>query len=472
MEPTDLQACKATYERLRPSTAQQVLRFHRMQQTAAPQRERDSAAVADASNALKPQHPRSRQRADRGDQRGRDACTRSRRTAANRRCNARRRASPPIPPTTVRRSRRRPPAAPARRGAGRSAPPPAAAATSAESPSCRPANCCRPGASSSAAAAASSSRRRSRRPEARPESAAASAQPRSEASGRDRCRLTAIAEIASASVTANFRSKNGLCIAVMTSGRTPSSAKNISDRNRRRGQQRQRQHEADRPRAVRVVGGKRSNELIGFHSHCSRSLAVRLASPRCSATRTAPSLIANFAAVSLIEALSTAIDCSTSRWRAGSDCSWAATSLAGAVSGGGLARQRLGEIVDIDENPPAAAAQRIDQLVAGDRKQPGRERRVGVPGMPLQMHRQQNVLHDILGLIDRLPCPRQTAARRGPQHRRDGLEQAMIRRTRRLKWPTASGRSIRPHVRARALPHCNSVDLSICYARKRSITKS
>ena len=36
MKPTDLHACKATYERLRPSTAQQVLRFHRMQQTAAP----------------------------------------------------------------------------------------------------------------------------------------------------------------------------------------------------------------------------------------------------------------------------------------------------------------------------------------------------------------------------------------------------------------------------------------------------
>jgi uncharacterized protein (DUF2336 family) len=35
MEPSDLEACKATYERLRPSTAQQVLRFHRMQQTAA-----------------------------------------------------------------------------------------------------------------------------------------------------------------------------------------------------------------------------------------------------------------------------------------------------------------------------------------------------------------------------------------------------------------------------------------------------
>ncbi|MBV9556694.1 MAG: DUF2336 domain-containing protein [Pseudolabrys sp.] len=33
-EPTDLQASRDTYERLRPSTAQQVLRFHRMQQAA------------------------------------------------------------------------------------------------------------------------------------------------------------------------------------------------------------------------------------------------------------------------------------------------------------------------------------------------------------------------------------------------------------------------------------------------------
>ncbi|MGZ5875530.1 MAG: DUF2336 domain-containing protein [Bradyrhizobium sp.] len=35
-EPSDLEACRATYERLRPSTAQQVLRFHRMQQMATP----------------------------------------------------------------------------------------------------------------------------------------------------------------------------------------------------------------------------------------------------------------------------------------------------------------------------------------------------------------------------------------------------------------------------------------------------
>ncbi len=35
-EPTDLNACRDTYGRLRPSTAQQVLRFHRMQQTSSP----------------------------------------------------------------------------------------------------------------------------------------------------------------------------------------------------------------------------------------------------------------------------------------------------------------------------------------------------------------------------------------------------------------------------------------------------
>ncbi len=35
-DPTDLDSCRATYERLRPSTAQQVLRFHRMQQNTAP----------------------------------------------------------------------------------------------------------------------------------------------------------------------------------------------------------------------------------------------------------------------------------------------------------------------------------------------------------------------------------------------------------------------------------------------------
>jgi hypothetical protein len=44
------------------------------------------------------------------------------------------------------------------------------------------------------------------------------------------------------------------------------------------------------------------------------------------------------------------------------------------------------------------------------------------------MHCQQDILHDVLGLIDRLPCTRQPATSRRPQYRRDCLEQAMIRR--------------------------------------------
>src|SRR5258707_282450 len=60
-----------------------------------------------------------------------------------------------------------------------------------------------------------------------------------------------------------------------------------------------------------------------------------LANLRCSATRTAPSLIASFAAVALIEMLSTAIDSSTSRCRLGRPCRCAVTSVAGTVSATG-----------------------------------------------------------------------------------------------------------------------------------------
>jgi hypothetical protein len=47
--------------------------------------------------------------------------------------------------------------------------------------------------------------------------------------------------------------------------------------------------------------------------------------------------------------------------------------------------------------------------------------------MPLEVHRKQNLLHDILGLIDRLTRACKTAARSGPEHRRNGLEQTLIR---------------------------------------------
>jgi hypothetical protein len=40
--PTDLAETRLTYERLRPSTAQQVLRFHKMQEATAPKAKPDN----------------------------------------------------------------------------------------------------------------------------------------------------------------------------------------------------------------------------------------------------------------------------------------------------------------------------------------------------------------------------------------------------------------------------------------------
>src|SRR3569623_362189 len=91
-----------------------------------------------------------------------------------------------------------------------------------------------------------------------------------------------------------------------------------------------------------------------------------------------------------------------------------------------LAGKHLGEIVDVHEHPAAAATQRVDQLVARNGEQPRRERRFRVPGVSLQMHREQGILHNILGLIGRLPGTRQAAPRRRPQDRRDGRQETMV----------------------------------------------
>jgi hypothetical protein len=88
------------------------------------------------------------------------------------------------------------------------------------------------------------------------------------------------------------------------------------------------------------------------------------------------------------------------------------------------------------------------------------------------MHRQQDLLHDVFGLIDRLSGSRQTAPGHRAQHRRDGAEQAVI--------GAAVSRDGRPHqagpfiamiAQAAFLPG-NSADLSICYAGEFDLTKS
>jgi len=153
------------------------------------------------------------------------------------------------------------------------------------------------------------------------------------------------------------------------------------------------------------------NQAVGIHCHSFRSFAARPASPRCSATRTAPSVIDSFEAVALIEALSTATDCSTSRLPRRQTCQMTGDLASRQGFRRRLARNRLGKIIDIDEHPAAAPAQRVDQLIARDREQPRREWRIGVPGLPLQMHCEQNVLHNILGLIGRLSGSCQTTPR-------------------------------------------------------------
>ena len=145
--------------------------------------------------------------------------------------------------------------------------------------------------------------------------------------------------------------------------------------------------------------------------------------------------------------------------------SCAATSLAGAVSGGGSPGSISAKSSMLTKTRRPRRRSASISLLRAIANSHGANGAFGVPGMPLQMHRQQNVLHDVLGLIGRLPGPRQTRVARRPQHRRDRLQQAMIRRDCRRKWPPASGRSTRLHVRARALPPCNSVDLSVCYDR-------
>ncbi len=126
-----------------------------------------------------------------------------------------------------------------------------------------------------------------------------------------------MAGIASARVTRNFVSKNGLRIADMKSGRMPSVTSNIAATTGSVTNKAIASCVLTETRPLIVVGGERLNQAIGIHGQSFRSLAARLASPRCNATRTAPSVIDNFDAVVLMDALSTAIDRNTSRCRGG-----------------------------------------------------------------------------------------------------------------------------------------------------------
>ena len=70
------------------------------------------------------------------------------------------------------------------------------------------------------------------------------------------------------------------------------------------------------------------------------------------------------------------------------------------LRGGG---KRLGDLVDVDVDAPAAPPPRVDQLVAGDRIEPRRHRRIGLPGVAFHVNGQQRFLHDVLRIDAALP---------------------------------------------------------------------
>src|SRR3984885_15436457 len=76
--------------------------------------------------------------------------------------------------------------------------------------------------------------------------------------------------------------------------------------------------------------------------------------------------------------------------------------------------QELLEILKRLDLPPAATAQRVYNFVARDRIHPWRERLLGVPGVALEVDRQQGLLHCILDVRVPNPRARKSAARHSP----------------------------------------------------------
>ena len=205
--------------------------------------------------------------------------------------------------------------------------------------------------------------------------------------------------------------------------------------------------------------------------------AVWLSAPQVrdeSVTRTAPSLIEYFTAVSLIEVL---LD--RDRLQHVALALRQRIELAGDFACRNcllrhLARQGLGEIVEIPRRSASPVAAACRSACCGRLQTATGRQGLRYPlSVPLQMHRQQNLLHDILGLVGRLPGPRQAAPRGSAQRRRDRLQQAMIRRVIACHGRPHQAGPARPHVRARAPPSpCNSAVLSVCYAGGSTITNS
>src|SRR5262249_7784151 len=130
----------------------------------------------------------------------------------------------------------------------------------------------------------------------------------------------------------------------------PEQDRKKHDRNREPSGQRERKYRPGRGGARPVVGRKRLNKIVGAHGlyfrlcveRCNKAngghdrspnLAYSAASPRWSATRTAPSLMVSRVAASPMVAPSIAIARITARWRSGKASTWRSTSCCGGPAG-------------------------------------------------------------------------------------------------------------------------------------------
>ena len=174
------------------------------------------------------------------------------------------------------------------------------------------------------------------------------------------------------------------------------------------------------------IGGQSRDELGRFHATDLRQAAPSDFSARWSATLTATSDIERRAAVAAIDWPSREIEVTMSRWRGASVSRSLRASLSACGSSASGRGQELLEILERLDPPPAAPAQGVHDLVPGYGVDPGRKRLPGVPGVPLEVDRQQGLLHCILDIRVSHSGARERPARHRPDRATDVLQEPPV----------------------------------------------
>ena len=212
------------------------------------------------------------------------------------------------------------------------------------------------------------------------------------------------------------------------SGRGPTNERDRAP-GRRRSAERQRARRTAGPILTGSATGSAASASMNSEVFTTSISATRRPSDfsaRCSATRTATSLIDRRAAVAAIDWPSSEIDWTMSRWRGGSVLHQLLR-VAERVRILALGRGEKVLKSSIGSAPSRpAATHRVDDLVAGDRVHPGPELLAAVPGVPLEMDRQQRLLHRILDIGVAQPGALKRPTRHRPDRTTDILQQPPV----------------------------------------------